>query len=262
MLVAEISVEQWLAAAGILVGGLVAASVVGRIVAAFLHRRVAKATLAGSFVVRLVRWSIVLVGLVYAASEIGIEIGPLIGALGITGIAVALALQPVLQNLFAGVVLQTERPIDRGEEVETADTKGVVLDVTGRATVVETYDGRVVHIPNSAVLDGPIVNHTRRGVRRSTVTVGVAYASDVRAACALLEAAAAGVDGVRASPRPRALAADFAASSIDIEVDFWHDPGETVRRELRSTMVGVLHAALRAGGFEIPFPQRDVWLRE
>ena len=261
MLLADITVEQWLTAAGIVVASVVVAVVAGRIVTALVHRRTANTSLAGALVARLVRWSVVLVGLVYAAGELGIEIGPLVGALGITGLAVALALQPVLQNLFAGVVLQTERPIDCGEEVETMGFKGVVIDVTSRATVIETYDGQVVHIPNSSVLDDAIVNHTRNGVRRSTMVVGVAYASDVARACAVLTAAAAALDGVHPSPAPTALAVEFGTSSIDIEVDYWHDPQEAVRRELRSRVVDALHRSLGAEGFEIPFPQRDIWMR-
>ena len=261
MLLADITVEQWLTAAGIVAGSLALAVVAGRVVTALVHRRTANTSLAGALVARLVRWSVVLVGLVYAAGELGIQIGPLVGALGITGLAVALALQPVLQNLFAGVVLQTERPIDCGEEVETMGFKGVVLDVTSRATVIETYDGQVVHIPNSSVLDDAIVNHTRNGVRRSTVTVGVAYASDVAAACDVLARAAADLDGVHASPPPTALAVEFGSSSIDIEVDYWHDPQEAARRGLRSRMVDSLHRSLGDAGFVIPFPQRDVWMR-
>lgn len=261
MVLADVTAEQWLTAGGTLVAGVVMAVLAGRLVNSVLRRRTASATLAVAFVARLVRWAIVLFALVYAAGELGIEIGPLIGALGITGIAVALALQPVLQNLFAGVVLQTERPIDCGEEIETMDHKGVVLDVTSRATIVQTYDGEMVHIPNSAVLDGAIVNHTRNGTRRSTVVVGVAYASDVARACEVLAAAAASVDGVKDYPAPTALAKDFGASSVDIDVDYWHAPPEATRRRIRSVMVATLHASLRDAGIEIPFPQRDVWMR-
>ncbi|MEM9522269.1 MAG: mechanosensitive ion channel family protein [Actinomycetota bacterium] len=262
MVLAEITLEEWLTAGGIFLGAVVLATLAGRVVNSLLRRRTDGATLAVAFVARLVRWSVVLVGLVYAAGQVGVEIGPLVGALGITGLAVALALQPVLQNLFAGVVLQTERPIDCGEEVETMAFKGTVLDVTSRATIVQTYDGEVVHVPNSAVLEGAIVNHTRNGIRRSTVVVGVAYASDVAVACEVLTAAAAAVPGVHGSPEPQALAKDFGSSSVDIDVDYWHDPSESARRELRSLMVAALHRALAENGFEIPVPQRDVWMRE
>ena len=261
MILADITLEDWLTAGGIFLGAIVLAIALGRVVGAVIGRRTMGTSLATSFISRLVRWTVVLVGLVYAGGQVGVEIGPLIGALGITGIAVALALQPVLQNLFAGVVLQTERPLDCGEEIETMDHKGLVLDVTSRATVVQTYDGEVVHIPNSSVLDGAIVNHTRNGVRRSTVVVGVAYASDVAAACEVLARAAATVEGVHTDPAPQALANGFGASSVDIDVDYWHDPPESVRRRLRSEMVHTLHQALRTEGFEIPFPQRDVWMR-
>ena len=107
-----VTVEEWITAGGLVLGAVVLTLVLGRILKTFLNRRLAQPSLAVTLVVRLLRWSVLLFGVIYAASVVGVEIGPLIGALGLGGLAVALALQPVLQNLFAGVVLQTERPLE------------------------------------------------------------------------------------------------------------------------------------------------------
>ena len=102
MLLADITLEEWLTAAGIFVGAIVLAIVLGRVVNALLQRRTMSASLAIAFVSRLVRWTVILIGLVYAGGQVGVEIGPLIGALGITGLAAKDILPYTLRFMAAG----------------------------------------------------------------------------------------------------------------------------------------------------------------
>lgn len=255
-----VTAEEWITAGTIAVGAVVLTIVVGRLLTTFLNRRLAQPSLAVTLVVRLLRWSVLLFGWIYAASVVGVEIGPLIGALGLGGLAIALALQPVLQNLFAGVVLQTERPLECGEEVKTNGYEGTVIDVTGRALLLETFDGELVTIPNSQVLDAPILNQTRRMCRRTRLAVGVAYSSDLTRAAAVLLEAVSSVAGVMASPGPTVAATGFSDSSIDFDVAFWHSGAEASERETRAGVVTAVHVALAEAGITIPFPQRDVHL--
>jgi small-conductance mechanosensitive channel len=103
----------------------------------------------GRLVSRLLTYVIVVAGLVYSLVALRVQIGPLLGALGIGGIALAFALQDTLQNFVAGVLLQTRRPIRRGDQV-MLDNKfeGVVEDIDLRNVAVRTYDGLDVFIPN------------------------------------------------------------------------------------------------------------------
>jgi small-conductance mechanosensitive channel len=259
-MILAVTVEEWITAGGIALGSIIATILLGRILTVGLNRRLAQPSLAVALVVRLIRWSVLLFGFIYAASVVGVEIGPLIGALGLGGLAIALALQPVLQNLFAGVMLQTERPLECGEEIQSNGYEGTVIDVTGRALLLETFDGELVTIPNSQVLDAPIVNQTRRMSRRTRVIVGVAYESDLRAASTVLKASLSSVEGVMAKPTPTVAAFEFADSSINFEVTFWHSGAETSERETRDAVVVAVHEGLRDAGIVIPFPQRDVHL--
>ncbi|MEM7139414.1 MAG: mechanosensitive ion channel domain-containing protein [Actinomycetota bacterium] len=259
-MLADVTLEDWLTAAGIAAGTILVTVLIGRLLMVGLNRRLAQPSLAVGLVVRIVRWTILLFGFVYAASVVGVEIGPLIGALGLGGLAIALALQPVLQNLFAGVVLQTERPLECGEEVSTNGYDGVVLDVTGRAVVLKTFDGELVTIPNSRVLDNPVVNHTRDRIRRSRVEVGVAYSSDLATATEVLRDAVMATGGVMDEPAPVVVATAFNDSSIDFELDFWHVADETEERVTRAAVMTSVHAALAAADITIPFPQTDVHL--
>ncbi|MEZ5246839.1 MAG: mechanosensitive ion channel family protein [Acidimicrobiales bacterium] len=255
-----ITVEEWITAGSVAAGSVVLMVVLGRVLMSFLNRRLAQPSLSVTLVVRMLRWAVLLFGFIYAASVVGVEIGPLIGALGLGGLAIALALQPVLQNLFAGVVLQTERPLEVGEEIKTNGYEGTVIDVTGRALVLQTFDGELVTIPNSQVLDAPILNQTRNTSRRSRMTVGVAYASDLTDAAEVLLDAVSSVDGVMSEPPPTAAAVEFADSSVNFELAFWHSGVESSERATRAGVVTAVHSALADAGISIPFPQRDVHL--
>ncbi|HYJ24876.1 MAG TPA: mechanosensitive ion channel domain-containing protein [Acidimicrobiia bacterium] len=98
-------------------------------------------------------------------------IQPLLTAVIVIGVILALALRGIAENFAAGIVLQTRRPIEVGDEVDSLDYVGDVIEMNGRAVIIETFDGRRVHLPNSEVLSNPLVKHTDRGARRSDVEV-------------------------------------------------------------------------------------------
>jgi small conductance mechanosensitive channel len=257
-----ISSLDWVIAAGIVVTSLVLARVLQALIVRFLRHGQKTATFSEVLVGRFVAAIVSLIGLVYALSVLGVRIGPLLGALGIGGVAVALALQPTLQNLFAGVVLEAQRPFKRGDEIETNDLVGIVVDITSRATVIVTLDGQRVFLPNTEVLEHPILNRVREGQRRSTVTVGVAYDTDLRRAIEVLARAITEVDGVYDSPEPSVYAARFSDSSIDFEIDVWHSPNDESRRSVVARVISAVHRALGDANITIPFPPRTLWLND
>jgi len=253
---------DWVVAAVIVVGAVIVARVLQVLVVRFLRHGQKSATFSEVLVGRFVAAIVSLIGLVYALSVLGVQIGPLLGALGIGGVAVALALQPTLQNLFAGVVLEAQRPFRRGEEIETNGLTGIVVDITSRATVIVTLDGQRVYLPNTEVLENPILNRVREHRRRSTLTVGVAYGTALERASSVLATAIADVPEVLEDPEPQIYAKAFAASSIDFEIDIWHLADDTSRREAVDAAVKAIDRTLAENNIAIPFPQRTVWLHE
>jgi small-conductance mechanosensitive channel len=213
----------------------------------------------GRLVSRFLTYLIVVAGLVYSLVALRIQIGPLLGALGIGGIALAFALQDTLQNFVAGVLLQTRRPIRRGDQV-LLDNKfeGVVADIDLRNVAVRTYDGLDVFIPNKTVLENPIVNYTRTPLRRTNLDVGVGYGIDLDEAQRVLVEALRRVSGVKQLPAPAAWVHEFGDSSVQFTLLFWHssDPWRA-----RSDVAVSVKAALDEAGMAMPFPQRDVWVR-
>jgi small conductance mechanosensitive channel len=204
--------------------------------------------------------AVVIVGFVYSLSSLGVRLGPLLGALGIGGLALAFGAQSILENFFSSILIQARRPFHIGDTVEVGDgTQGIVEDINFRVVVVRTIDGERVYVPASSVLTNPIINVTTRGPWRTTLTVGVAYGTDLRAAQEVLMDAVGSADGVLATPPPEVWFEGFGESSLDFAVHFWHTPEMPTRWRVRSAVGMAVKDALDAAGITIPFPQRTVW---
>jgi small-conductance mechanosensitive channel len=153
------------------------------------------------------------------------------------------------------------RPLRVGDQVATNQYEGTVHDITLRTVLLVTFDGESVHIPNSMVWQNPFVNYTERGLRRTTLMVGVAYDSDLDRCQQLLVEAAASVEGVASRPGPEALVTEFADSAVSFAVRFWHAPDIATLWRVRDEVARTVKRRLDQAGIVIPFPQRVVWLR-
>jgi small-conductance mechanosensitive channel len=191
---------------------------------------------------------------------LGIRLGPLIGAVGIGGIAVALAAQSMLADLIASVLLQTRRPFHRGDQIATNDHEGRVEDVNFRTVVIRSYDGQRVFLPASKVLNAPIVNYTVLGRRRSHLAIGLAYDADLEEAARVLLDAVRRVDGVHGRPAPEVSVKEFGESTVDVDLLFWHAPDQATTRRVGSAVAVAAKRALDHAGIDMPFPQRMLYL--
>ncbi|MGY2002525.1 mechanosensitive ion channel family protein [Blastococcus sp. SYSU DS1024] len=243
-----------------LVLGIVLAAAVRRVMVRAIDREGNRHI--GRVVGRFASVVIAAVGAVYALGLIGVQIGPLLGALGVGGIAIAFAAQDILQNFIAGVLLQVRHPFRVGDQIGSGDHEGVVDDVNLRTTVLRTYDGLVVYLPNAEVLKNPIVNYTQTPVSRTSLTVGLPYDADLERAQQVLLQACRDTDEVQPSPPPEVWVEEFADSSINVAVRYWHPADIASRWRVRSAVAISLKAALDAAGISIPFPQRVLWFPE
>lgn len=250
----------WATAGGVLVGAIIVSLIVKFGVRRALSRRI-DAALA-ELIARLLAYVIVVVGVVYSLESLGVAVGPVLGALGIAGIALAFAFQDILENFVAGILLQLKRPFTYGDQVSINDYEGTVQTVDSRLVTIRTPDGETVMIPSATVIKADINNYTQFGRRRTTVPVGVAYGTDLELAQQVLTDAVSNASGVLDAPVPEVLFEAFGASSIDFVVRFWHDPGIASEWETRSSVGMSIDRALDAADITIPFPQRTLWMAE
>lgn len=202
---------------------------------------------------------VVVVGLVYVLGILEIQIGPLLGALGVGGIALAFAAQDILQNFVAGVLLQIRRPFRVRDQISSGDFEGTVIDVNLRTVELITYDGLTVYLPNAEVLKAPIVNYTRTPLNRTSMAIGLAYDTDLEQARTVLLAACQRAEGVEATPGVEVWIEDFGDSSINCAVRYWHASDIASRWRVRSAVACAVKRGLDEAGMVIPFPQRTLW---
>ena len=212
----------------------------------------------GRQVGRFASVAVFVLGSLWALRVSGLEVGPLLGAMGVGGIAVAFAAQDLLQNFLAGLLIQARRPFKVGDQITSLDYEGTVLDIDLRATRLRTYDGLDVVLPNAEVLRHPIVNHTRTPLRRTTLVVGVAYDTDLALAQRVLIESLTGLDELQATPTPKAWAQEFGESAITFAVMFWHASDMASTWAARSAAAMAVKRGLDRAGVQIPFPQRVV----
>lgn len=250
-----LTARDWIVAGTIIVVGFLAARVVRKVVSRAAGRD-EEDGVAAEAVGRFVGLVLAAVALVYALGVIGVRLGPLVGALGIGGVALAFAGQNILANFLASIILQLRHPFRRGDQVSVAGCEGTVQDVNFRTVVLRTFDGERVFVPCAQVLSTPITNHTTLGRRRTTVDLSVAYGTDLDRALAVLGDALAHSDGVLDRPAPEVWVESFADSGVSLALRFWHPPDVATMWRVRSNVAVAATRALDAAGIEIPFPQR------
>lgn len=209
----------------------------------------------------LLHYAVLLLGFLLAVAATGIDLDRIAFLAGAFGVGLGFGLQNVVNNFVSGLILLFERPIQRGDMIQTAEVWGEVKRIGIRASVVRTFDGAEVIVPNGHLISERVTNWTLSDThRRVDVSVGVAYGTDPERVLAILEEVAAAHPDVLTTPPPVTLFEGFGDSALDFRLRAWirdFDRGLSVRSELSVA----LDAALREAGIEIPFPQRDVHLR-
>ncbi|NLW49785.1 MAG: mechanosensitive ion channel [Candidatus Brocadiaceae bacterium] len=192
----------------------------------------------------------------------GLDLTPVFVTSGALSIVVGLAVQDSLHNVLAGVVLSTERPFQVGDWIRIQDVEGAVTEVSWRVTKILTRQNDHVEVPNSVIIRERVLNHTRpTSLHLRKVRVGVAYEVPPGLAVGALTEAAARVGSVLKSPAPGVHFVDYADSALIYELRAYIDDyaaAEATDSELRKE----IWYAFRRHAITIPFPQRDVNLRQ
>jgi len=251
----NLTAADWIAAGVILAAGITGGYALRSVLNRALRRGDSERH-AADVLARAACWAMVAAGLFWSLSVLGLRLGPLFGALGIGGLAVAFAAQSILANFLASIILQIRRPFRRGDQITTNDCEGVVEEVNFRTVRLRTYAGERVLVPCAEVLARPITNHTTLGLRRTTLEIGVGYDADLERVRRLLLAATGAADGVLEEPEPEVWVKEFDDSAVALAVRFWHAPDQATLWRVRSHVAVAVKKALDAAGIAIPFPQR------
>jgi small conductance mechanosensitive channel len=183
----------------------------------------------------------------------------LLAGVGVVGLALGFAFQDIAANFMSGALLAFRGSFEPGDLIEVAGKLGTVEQTHLRRTVLRTFDGLHVIVPNKELSQNIVVNYTRTHERRIDLELGVAYSSDLERTREVIREALEQVEWRDPSREVQVLFKRFGESSIDFDVYVWLDVARQFGYEnARSDMVVRIKQALDAAGLTIPFPIRTV----
>lgn len=218
-------------------------------------------TLIDMLVDGLFKGTVVVVALITAASQLGVNVAAALAGLGVAGIALGFAAQETVANLIAGFLIFWDHPFKIGDFITTQGQSGRVQEITMRTTRIRTMENTYIVIPNKQIIGDMMVNHSMYGETRINVPLGIAYKERIAEAREVLLPVLRSLPGVLEQPAPELVAKSLGDSSVDLLAMVWiadaSQQGPTT-----FAVVEACKVALDGAGIEIPFPHLQLFIED
>ncbi|MGR3468177.1 MAG: mechanosensitive ion channel family protein [Shimia sp.] len=217
----------------------------------------------------LLKWVVIITGAMLAITIVAPTLTPgdLIAGLGVSSVAIGFAFKDILQNMLAGILILLRQPFEVGDQIVSGGHEGTVERIETRATLIKTYDGRRVIIPNSDVYTDSVVVNTAFETRRDEYDVGVGCNDDWDEARRIMEETCAGIEGVQADPAPETIPTDMGDFANIIRLRWWVKSDRASQIHTKGRVIQAVYTALDEAGIDLPYPthvelhhdQTDEW---
>lgn len=211
-----------------------------------------------NIMIKIIYYSILgLAIVVFIFPILGIESSGLLVTGGVVGIIIGFASQSIVGNLISGFFLIVERPINIGDQVGVDGNTGFVEDITIFSTIIRTYDGLFVRVPNQTVFTSNITNYVVNLVRRFEYVVGIRYTDDADKAIRIIKDIIEMEPFALKSPSPSVFVDSLGDDAVNISIKIWAPVSEWY--DIKVRLLWVIKCKLEENGIEIPLPQRTIW---
>ena len=234
---------------------------IGKILSMYLRRslkeKMDKSHL--DIILKMAYYGIVIITFVFIILPIlGVAPSSLLVAGSILGLVIGFASQSIVGNLISGLFLIFERPIKLGNQVNIDGNVGIVEDISLISTIIRTFDGLYVRIPNEKVFTTTITNFVANVARRFDYVVGIRYSDDADQAISIIKELIEENPFALKNPSPVVFVDELGDNSVNINVKIWAP--STDWYALKTELLWKIKKTLEENGIEIAFPQRVVWL--
>lgn len=238
---------------------LAVGALVARLVSRALHRLLAEEIDAHreQLLRRGVSYGILALFATGALHQLGFDLGILLGAAGVLGVAIGFASQTSASNLVSGLFLLGERPFGVGDVVRIGTTTGEVISIDLLSAKLRTFDNLFVRIPNETLIKTELTNLTRFPIRRADIAIGVAYKEDIERVRDVLMAVADRNPLCLEEPAPLFIFTGYGESALELQFSVWGARENFLA--LRSSIQHEIKQAFDTEGIEIPFPHRSLY---
>lgn len=202
------------------------------------------------------RYALILAGVLMSLTIMSPNISPadLIASLGVSSVAIGFAFKDILQNWLAGILILMRQPFEIGDQIVINGFEGTVDRIETRATIITTYDGQDVVIPNSEIYTNAIVVKTAHEIIRSQYDIGMGYDQDFHKGIKILKETVESIEGVSKDKPVEALVWDQADSWLTIRLRWWTKSDRASVVHIRSEVILKTQEAMDEAGIELPFP--------
>lgn len=200
---------------------------------------------------QVVLWTVILIGTITALQRF-FDVTAFLAGLGIIGFTVGFALQDLMKNFAAGVILLIQQPFHVGETIGVKGFDGTIIRIELRSTEMRALDGRVIILPNAEILANPIINYSRASRRRVDINLNLAHGSDPLLVRQLLLEAINSVPGVIRETDPVIVFNSLTDAALELNVNFWIDTKENDPLRAKDLVLLQVKSAFREKGIELP----------
>jgi small conductance mechanosensitive channel len=209
---------------------------------------------------QLAYWTIIVSGVILALQRF-FNVTAFLAGLGIAGLTVGLALQDVLKNFVAGVILLVQQPFHVGETIGVKGFDGTITAIDLRATEMRASDGRLVILPNSDVLVNPIINYSRTSQRQAVLSLSLPLTCELETVKQILMNAGKDIAGFLYEPEPSVTFVSLTDSAMQVNISFWVDVKTNDIARVKEAVLLRIKSAFSEKGIEIPHPIQAVYSR-